>query len=239
LYVAKTDLRQENTRLRKTSEGHFEILIASAVTEVPADGGDIGKTTDFTINDSDIPTLHNAKIKLVYGDHSEQMRKIVAYQKQAGANAANEVQKSMHEAYTKAFETGSMNAFKDSQRFWIRDTKPMIECNIGFIESYRDPKGVRGEWEGQQFDIRSLSISLQNLGFAAIVNLERSRAFSQLVEMAESKISNLPWSKEFEKDEFLSPDFTSLEVMNFGSASMPLGINIVSKLNCIELKISC
>jgi hypothetical protein len=70
------------------------------------------------------------------------------YHKKAAENAANENQKEMQLAYADSFETGSLEAYKTAQRKWIRDKGPMVESNIGFVETYRDPHGVRGEWEG-------------------------------------------------------------------------------------------
>ncbi|KAF7545526.1 hypothetical protein G7Z17_g9108 [Cylindrodendrum hubeiense] len=197
----------ENNRLRKLPDGNFEILVASAVTSVPSQGGDIGKETQFTIEDG---ALKGKTIKLTFGDYAEEMKNITAYINKAGENADNETQKNMHSAYSKSFETGSLEAFKDSQRYWIKDKGPMVESNIGFIETYRDPAGVRGEWEG----------------FASMVNMERTRAFGELVSAAPGLIPLLPWGKEFEKDKFLSPDFTSLEVLTFAGSGIPAGINI-------------
>lgn len=126
--------------------------------------------------------LDGKTIRLVYGDYAKEMAAITGYIKKAAENAENETQEKMHTAYAKSFEEGSLLAFKDSQRHWIRDQGPMVECNIGFIETYRDPAGVRGEWEG----------------FAAVVNLERTRAFGELVRNAPTLIPLLPWSKDCE-----------------------------------------
>lgn len=51
-----------------------------------------------------------------------------------------------------------------------------------------------------------------------MVNKERTRAFGQLVEAAPRLIPDLPWDAAFEKDKFLSPDFTSLEVLTFAGS---------------------
>lgn len=200
-------LLPENTRLVKNKDGSFEIWIASANRTIPTQGGDIGKETTFKI-DSGI--LAGKTITLVYGDYSKEMAAITASIKRAAENADTEVQKNMHNAYARSFENGSIQDFKESQRFWIRDKGPMVECNIGFIETYRDPAGIRGEWEG----------------FAAVVNLERTKAFAGLVEAQPSLVPCLPWGKDFEKDKTFSPDFTSLEVMTFAGSGIPIGINI-------------
>lgn len=123
-------------------------MIASAVTQVPAAGGDIGKETVFKLDGG-------ATLTLVYGDYSKELALIAAYHKKAAENAANDNQKKMQIAYGKSFEEGSLEAFKDAQRFWIRDKGPMVESNIGFVETYRDPHGVRGEWEGTRSNFRA------------------------------------------------------------------------------------
>ena len=205
-FVASKKLMLENTRLRKLKDGNFELFIASGLSKPPAEGSDVGTVSSWNLEGK----LAGQRLDLRFGDHIEHMAKIALHIKKAGLHAANESQKLMMDAYAKSFGTGSMNSFIDSQKLWVGDTGPVVESNVGFIENYRDPAGIRAEWEG----------------FAAIVNVDRTKAFQKLVNAASDMIPKLPWPRDFEKDHFTPPDFTSLEVLSFACSGLPAGINL-------------
>lgn len=189
-----------NTRLFKDARGNYTVRQASSV---------VGSKTAAAAETKQ-HTYEGKTFSIVQGDYAPIMKRVTDALTNALPYAANENQTKMIEAYIDSFDNGSIDAHKDASRHWIRDKGPAVESYIGFIESYRDPSGVRGEWEG----------------FCACVNKEISRKFQVLVDRAESFLTKMPWPKEFEKDTFLRPDFTSLDVLSFGSSGVPAGINI-------------
>ena len=130
--------------------------------------------------------------------------------RKAGEFVGNDNQKEMVKAYVEHFEFGDIDKHKDSQRHWIKDVGPIVETDIGFIETYLDPLGSKAEFEG----------------FVALVDKETSAKFNTLVERAQGLIDKLPWDKEFEKDKFQKPDFTNLDIVTFACSGTPIGINI-------------
>ncbi|KAJ8324403.1 hypothetical protein QVD99_002433 [Batrachochytrium dendrobatidis] len=191
----KSPLYAINTRIFKT-DNVYQVRIASS-----EDAGKVEETV----------TIDGKTIQIVYGDFQKEMKACADAMAGALQYAANDNQKKMIEAYVDSFRSGSMDAHCESQKHWIRDVGPIVECNIGFIETYRDPFGVRAEWEG----------------FVAVVNKEMTLKFGKLVDNAPAFISLLPWGRDFEKDKFNKPDFTSLEVLSFATTGgPPAGINI-------------
>lgn len=202
-----------NTRLFKSTDKSgqvvYEVCLASAEqgdAEIPGLPASVFGDHLYTPKGEE----KSIKFKVTRGDYSSLMKLLKEEIKQAREHVSNEVEGKMLEEYYTSFSSGSNQSHKDGSRHWIQNKGPIVETYIGFIESYRDPYGVRGEFEG----------------FVAVVNKAMSMKFANLVAEAEKLITHLPWPAEFEKDKFLRPDFTSLDVLAFGGSGIPAGINI-------------
>ncbi|MCB9831433.1 MAG: hypothetical protein H6807_03090 [Planctomycetes bacterium] len=192
-FMRSIDMEAWNTRIDKDEKGGLRLWVAAAIPTpaVPCE-------------------FEGREIQIVHGDFADALAGVVEALTQALRYAANDEQRKMILAYIDHFNGGDIDAHKRSQRHWVADQGPVVETNIGFIETYRDPTAVRAEWEG----------------LVAVVNKEQTRKFAALVDAAPRLIPLLPWPKAFEKDGFRRPDFTSLEVLAFASSGIPLGINI-------------
>lgn len=199
---APLSILPENTRVKKDLQNsQFEILVASVnlENEIP---------DQYPLEH--IKLSNGFTVKFKFGDHSKELALIVKYLKLARDYAANETQYQMLTEYINHFQTGSSKAHKESQKLWVKDLSPVVETNIGFIETYREPSGIIGEYES----------------LVSIQNKLRTAKFAKMVSNAEKFISLLPWSQDYEKPKFNPPDFTSLEVLTFTGSGIPAGINI-------------
>jgi dipeptidyl-peptidase-3 len=194
-FLKSIKLEPWNQRLVKVSEHEFHILVAS---------GFEGKLSDST------HTFKDKVFRVIHGDFAVIMENIAAHLRQAIPFAANETERKMTDAYVRHFRNGNIPVHKESQIQWVKDQNPVVEANLGYIETYVDPFGVRGEFEG----------------WVAIVDKDQSKRYGNLVAAAENLLKFLPWGKDFEKDKFLRPDFTQLEVLTFATSGTPRGINI-------------
>ncbi len=140
------------------------------------------------------------------GDFADSLSKVVDNLKQAQEHASSVVQKDMISTLIESFQTGNQQIFKKAQSLWVQDRSPVVESVIGFIETYQDPHGIRGAWEG----------------IVAVVNKVQSKKFTRLVERSSDFIITLPWNGKsvgledgsksaFETSECIKPDLTSLD----------------------------
>ncbi|KAJ9657449.1 hypothetical protein H2198_004324 [Neophaeococcomyces mojaviensis] len=222
--MEKAKLWPENTRLQHTEDEHqrnfIDVLQASVETD------DIPKVIadDFEIEHS---TRYCVRLKR--GDFAPVLRKMCEELEKAIEYAKDDKQRKIIREYVRSFETGDLEAYRESQRLWITDITPRVENIFGFVEPYRDPAGVRSEFEA----------------LVAIENPEESRALQRLVDRSDTFIKRLPWARHqtdnngkgpFEKGLFEPPSFASIHTLAYCSTILFDGINLP---NYNDIRESC
>jgi len=181
-------IEPENTRLRKHAEGPevvYDILQASV-------------EKDKSPRELKAPGL-NAKVRVIRGDHVDEMANIASALREAAKYALNDKQVGFIRQLLESFETGSLDAYREAVKTWITDASPRVETILGFVEPMRDPQGIRAEWEG----------------VIAIYDPDESSKLKELVQSSTKFVRMLPWAVEglnggkgpFEPDRFEAPDF--------------------------------
>ncbi|QKX57989.1 uncharacterized protein TRUGW13939_05109 [Talaromyces rugulosus] len=134
--MEKKGVFPENTRLRKST---------------PPDGITVYDLLQASVqqDESDLDILAaDKKLRLIRGDHKQELEKICASLLSASQNVANPAQNQLLTELHDSFLNGDLNTYRSSQRIWVKDKAPRVETVLGFVEPYRDPLGVRAEFEG-------------------------------------------------------------------------------------------
>ena len=139
-------------------------------------------------------------VRLARGDHAKTPSRVCEELVKASQYASNIVQKKPILKYLESFRTGDMNAYRDSQKVWVTDASPTVENTIGFVEMYRDPAGLRAEWQG----------------VVCLADKDETRRLKEFVNESANFIRLLPWAVPgvnngqgpFEKNRFEQPHFT-------------------------------
>lgn len=187
----------ENTRIRKlevSGNVQFEVLLASVEDDI--------QPTIFSLPDS------HTVVRIKRGDHAAELAQVCSNLSEAIKHANNDIQQEFLSEYIQSFRTGDLEVYRNSQRTWIMDKSPRVENIFGFVEPYRDPYGIRSEFEG----------------LVAINDPAETKTLLKLVEQSSTFIKRLPWAEgqtenngkgPFEKALFEPPDLTSIHGIPF------------------------
>ena len=85
---------------------------------------------------------------MVGGLYSDAITKIVVNLKRAAEFAENAAQRAYIDKLIEFYVTGSLKTFDDYSILWAEETSSDVDFINGFIESYGDPLGMTGSWEG-------------------------------------------------------------------------------------------
>ncbi|KKK24886.1 hypothetical protein ARAM_000118 [Aspergillus rambellii] len=201
-------IHPENTRLRRyraSGRDSYDILQASVVE------------SKFICNTGDELSTNGKRIQLIRGDHKDELEQICQSLRQSINYASNPAQQLLLRKTMDSFLVGDLELYKNAQKIWVTDKAPSVETVIGFIEPYRDPLGIRAEFEG----------------IVGIPDPTATETLRKLASVADKFVFKLPWVEgnggrkgPFEKELFDPPDFSSVQSLAYCSSIIFQGINL-------------
>ncbi len=127
--------------------------------------------------------------------------------------AGEEDQKKTLKLLLRFFKTGEASDFEKYNIQWVR-TRSNVDTILGFIESYKDPRGVKATFEGLVY----------------YVDQEGTRLMNLLGEKVQYFEERMPWDKKYCRDNFASAPSANAVNVALGSGDSgttpPIGVNL-------------
>jgi len=145
------------------------------------------------------------------GRHSERLGRVITHLEAAAALTEGRQQDYLL-TLVEYYRTGDPAAFDESGIAWL-EADPDVDLIHGFIETYQDARGVKGEYEG----------------LVTYRNPEATRVLRVLAENAQHFEDSAPWRSRYKKSWGRVPVANAVNVLvgvGHAGPQLPLGINL-------------
>ena len=167
-------------------------------------------SVDIDEKGTKIGEFNGLPVYLTKGKYSKELNQVNKYLRKALEYVANDTQKEMLENLIESFQTGNLEKHIEYSKLWVKDVDPHVETDLGFIECYRDPAGIRTEFEG----------------FVTTIDHKESEILHKFVHSSEQVLKEMPYPKVYERGTFSPPSYNAINVLTFATTMLPVGINI-------------
>ena len=155
------------------------------------------------------------------GLYATELRRVIAHL-EAALPWADDKQAEALRRLVAFYQTGSPEDWRAFNRAWLLYDRPVVDTINGFIEVYRDPRGLKGTWEG----------------IVHIPDPEGSRILAALAAAARYFEAAAPWDKAFKRESFTLPVAGAVNVImatGDGGPSCALGVNLPNEEDLREV----
>ncbi len=147
------------------------------------------------------------------GMYSSAIEQIIFWLKKAAEVAENKNQKAALLKLVRYYQTGNLKRFDEYSILWLKDRSSRVDAVNGFIETYGDPLGYKGSFEG----------------IVSIKDLEATKRINAVSRHAQWFEDNSPIDKKFKKRKVKGISAKAINVVvesGDSSPSTPIGINL-------------
>lgn len=145
--------------------------------------------------------------KVPRGLYAEELSRVIAHVGEAAKSAPRE-QKAALEKLARYFQTGDLKDWDAYNIAWLK-ADPRVDANIGFIETYVDPRGQKGQWEG-----------LVNYRDA-----NENRVMELIARRAQAFENAMPWPDAYKRKKVAKPVAKAINLVA-SHPQPPAGINL-------------